>query len=278
MNKILKSVAIIGFVAAVAIAGTGAYFSDTETSTGNTFTAGAIDLTVDSEQHYNGNVCTLVTPADPTHEIEAIYEWVGQSAYPVPGTPCDGTWEATDLGVRSPKFFNFSDIKPGDEGENTISLHINNNDAYVRLLIKDMADMDNGCNEPEAVVDTTCGTTNGEGELRENLVFSMWLDEGATAGFQGKGQDQGEGDNIKQDNEPELISAGTIDEEDEEDENGINEIWTLPAPLKGGATAYFGVAWNLPASVGNEVQTDSMSATMEFQVEQARNNSTPFVD
>ena len=57
MKKILLSLAIIAVVGAVAVGVTGAFFSDTETSTGNTFTAGAIDLKVDSEQHYNGNVC-----------------------------------------------------------------------------------------------------------------------------------------------------------------------------------------------------------------------------
>ena len=39
---------------------TGAFFSDTETSQGNTFTAGAIDLLVDNESYYNGNRCTNV--------------------------------------------------------------------------------------------------------------------------------------------------------------------------------------------------------------------------
>ena len=45
---------MIVFVGAVVIGATGAFFSDTETSTGNTFTAGAIDLGVDNESYYNG--------------------------------------------------------------------------------------------------------------------------------------------------------------------------------------------------------------------------------
>lgn len=44
MRKILISLAVIGVVGAIAIGGTIAYFSDTETSTGNTFTAGKLDL------------------------------------------------------------------------------------------------------------------------------------------------------------------------------------------------------------------------------------------
>jgi len=46
MKKILISLSIIGAVAAIAISATTAYFSDTKTSTGNTFTAGTISIGV----------------------------------------------------------------------------------------------------------------------------------------------------------------------------------------------------------------------------------------
>lgn len=48
-KKILVSLSIIGAVAAIIIGGTVAYFSDTETSTGNTFSAGTLDLAVGEE-------------------------------------------------------------------------------------------------------------------------------------------------------------------------------------------------------------------------------------
>ncbi|MBZ9577836.1 SipW-dependent-type signal peptide-containing protein [Patescibacteria group bacterium] len=47
MKKIAISLGIIGVVAAIVIGATTAYFSDTETSTGNTLTAGVIDIVVD---------------------------------------------------------------------------------------------------------------------------------------------------------------------------------------------------------------------------------------
>lgn len=272
-KKIIVSLSIVAAVAAVAVGATTAFFSDTETSTDNTFTAGAIDLTVDSTQHYNGKEC-----------ISGL--WTGGVPTAYPTGACDGTWTATNLGTQH-QFFDFSDIKPGDEGENTISLHVNNNDAWLRLVIKDVTDLDVSCTEPEATATATgedtggvCGGTGvGSGELREKLLFSVWLDDGATDGFQCAGAaecsvDLEEGDNIKQSNEPELISAGTIDPNDTVS-SGVSEIWTLPTPLLGGQTAYFGVAWNLPLATGNEVQTDSMSATMEFQVQQVRNNLNP---
>jgi predicted ribosomally synthesized peptide with SipW-like signal peptide len=47
MPKILLSLATISLVSVVAIGATRAYFSDTETSTGNSFTAGTLDLNLD---------------------------------------------------------------------------------------------------------------------------------------------------------------------------------------------------------------------------------------
>ena len=44
MKKIILSLAIVAVVGTVVIGGTIAYFSDTETSTGNTFTAGSVNL------------------------------------------------------------------------------------------------------------------------------------------------------------------------------------------------------------------------------------------
>jgi len=45
-KKILISLSVIAVVAAIAVGGTIAYFNDTETSTGNTFTAGTLNLKV----------------------------------------------------------------------------------------------------------------------------------------------------------------------------------------------------------------------------------------
>ncbi len=57
-KKIIISLSIIGVAAAIAIGGTVAYFSDTETSTGNIFVAGTIDLKVDHvKQTYNEMDC-----------------------------------------------------------------------------------------------------------------------------------------------------------------------------------------------------------------------------
>jgi predicted ribosomally synthesized peptide with SipW-like signal peptide len=48
MRKIIISLSVVAAVAAAVVVGTTAFFSDTETSTGNTFTAGTIDISVDN--------------------------------------------------------------------------------------------------------------------------------------------------------------------------------------------------------------------------------------
>src|SRR3989338_9272503 len=266
MKKILLSMSMIAVVAVVAIGATGAFFSDTETSTGNTFTAGAIDLTVDNTCYYNK--IADENPNCPTVVDDTNTPSVDESVVT--------SWTATNLGAQH-KFFWFNDVKPGDFGEDTISLHVDN-DAWLRLVINAVTDFDNSCTEPEEGSVDTCTVsspellTPGAGELREALLFSVWLDQGLTPGFQGKYNqtnplgDPGEGDNIRNHNEPTIISSGTIDAD--------GETWNLADAgglyLIGGQTAYFGIDWTLPGTTGNETQTDSMSATMEFQVVQHR--------
>src|SRR3989338_3085224 len=121
MKKILLSLGMIVFVGAVVIGATGAFFSDTETSTGNTFTAGAIDLGVDNHSYYNG-----VLNPETTWRID--YDLSDENGH---------------------QFFNFEDLKPGDWGEDTISLHVKNNDAWLCADVTLTSDNDNGLTEPE---------------------------------------------------------------------------------------------------------------------------------
>jgi predicted ribosomally synthesized peptide with SipW-like signal peptide len=144
MKKILTSLSVILLVAGIVIGGTIAYFNDTETSTGNVFTAGSIDLTVDSfGATYNGEDVT-----DP-----------------------DSTWTARDL--TDQKFFVFDDIKPGDYGRRNISVHADDNLAWACLLVVNKEDGENGLTDPE----TEAGDiTDNVGELSGNLEIFAWQD------------------------------------------------------------------------------------------------------
>jgi predicted ribosomally synthesized peptide with SipW-like signal peptide len=67
MKNITRSMVMIVAVAALAIGGTVAYFSDTEVSTGNTISAGTIDISVDNEnpwQSTNEYTFSNLEPSD----------------------------------------------------------------------------------------------------------------------------------------------------------------------------------------------------------------------
>jgi len=268
---IFSTLLILGTIGALVAGGTGAFFSDSETSVGNVFVAGAIDLKVDNESYYNG----------------VLNE--------------DTSWDVTDLTIE--KFFNFSDLKPSDYGEDTISLHVDTNDAYLCADVTLTSNNENGQNEPEAAVDPTAGPT--QGELANLVNFVWWADDG---------------DNVLETNEN-VISQGPIGGLTlgvpypialaDSDEN----IWTgVGGPVPGLATRYIGKAWcfgtmgiqkvaadnsstimspagnndgNLPAGqptdggitcdgslIGNESQTDSLTADVSFEAIQSRNNAS----
>lgn len=265
-------------VGAIVIASTGAFFSDTETSTGNTFTAGEIDLTIDSQQHYNGNSC-----------INGF--WSGSAAYPVPGSVCFGTWGQIDdaqglegINVTSEKFFTFNDLKPGDWGENTISLHVDSNPAWVCANIKVKSDYDVTCTEPEEADDQDCSTDLNafNGEIAENLSLAWWADDG---------------DSVLEGNEnvffmngsklSTLLNGGdtlklTLADSLQNFFTNLNS-----GPLNGGTTYYVGMQWCFGdmvingttitcngAPVNNASQSDSLTADISFSAVQSRNNSS----
>lgn len=269
MKRILFStLLIVGTLSALVAGGTGAFFSDTESSVGNIFTAGAIDLKVDNHSFYNG-VLNAST-----------------------------TWNATDLTIE--KFFDFPDLKPDDFGEDTISLHVETNDAYLCANVKLTSNNDNTQTEPEVLVDAN-GTSTGE--LAGLVNFLWWADDG---------------DNVLESNEN-VISQGPIGALGVGGSTTIaladatTNIWTgATGPVPGNQTLYIGKAWcfgdigSAPliqdnssttrnpalnndgvngagqpedggitcngAALGNGSQTDSLTADVTFSAVQARNN------
>ncbi len=178
-----------------------------------------------------------------------------------------GTWALKDLVPGVDKFFNFSDIKPGDSGENTISLHVKKNPAWVCLDFVNLKDKDNGNNEPEALVDA-----NGPlgGELSSVLEFFAWRDDG---------------DNIFEIGEKPLF--GTSTQAATTTLRGKTYAiadYTHGSPIPVNVTKYVGISWcagDLKVStttatiscngsaVNNSTQTDSMSIDVTFRAVQA---------
>jgi hypothetical protein len=149
VKKILLSVGSILFAGALLAGGTGAFIGKTDTSTGNTFATGVIDLKIDNESYFTDDTGKLVFS---------------------PST----SWSLSDLSGKL--FFNFTDLKPGDIGEDTISLHVNNNNAWACMSMKLKSTPENGQNEPESLIDKTTGAN--QGELQKYLYFTFWADDG----------------------------------------------------------------------------------------------------
>ncbi|MEK7176694.1 MAG: SipW-dependent-type signal peptide-containing protein [Patescibacteria group bacterium] len=284
VRVLFGSLIIVGAVAALATGLTGAFFSDTETSTNNRFTAGAIDLKVDNESWYNGNECV---------QSEEGWVWQGPNPYPVSGTPCTTSFLPSDLDAGY-LFFDFLDLKPDDEGEDTISLHVQN-DAWACMDLTLTSNDDNSTSEPESLVDQAEDPLNfWDGELAQNLQFLWWADDG---------------DNVHEVGEK-VLSDGVETLYNLATSTGAFSIvladstqnaWGLPAgtPLPANETVYIAKAWCLgtltddpvPDNGGvnpgvdpgvncdgtllnNLTQTDGVELTLAFSAVQARNNES----
>ena len=162
-SRVLMSLGMIVFVGALAAGATGAFFSDTETSTGNTFAAGALDLTIDNSSYgYDWNDPTVQNPTGV---------WGPNAAH---------SWALGNLDNCGPEdnqpclFFNFHDLKPGDFGEDTISLHVQNA-AYACMAFDLTATPENNVNEPETDAGDTAANGATDGELQNYLSFLFWF-------------------------------------------------------------------------------------------------------
>ncbi len=266
-KKILISLSIIGVVSAIVIGGTVAYFTDTETSAGNTFTAGGIDLEIGNDCYLNGSLVT------------------------------DCTWELKDLDEND-LFFSFTDLKPGDYGEDTVSLHVDNNPAWACVTFKNLDSKDNDCTEPEGKDENATGNDDCDatGELAENLQFFFWVDKCELPRY----PNAKPGDNIFQPMcDYELLNGMDAYASDigtgpvtytlaDSQENNIGGL--AGEPLAGGTTYHIGKVWcfgSLDAEmvdsygfvwtcngeqIDNKSQTDSLSGDIEFYAVQSRNN------
>ena len=141
MKKILFSLGTVLAVGALVTGGTVAFFTDTETSAGNVFTAGSIDIKVDS--------------------FGAIYN--GEDIN-------NASWSARDL--TDEHFFDLEDLKPADIYNRSISIHVADNPGWLCLGTADTTDdQENGIVEAE---DDAGDVTDPEGELSDNVHVLVW--------------------------------------------------------------------------------------------------------
>lgn len=267
MYRILAASIVITSVGLTSLAFTRAYFSDTETSVSNNFTAGALDLLIESSCHY----------------------WQNDQDVGCGDGSEFGNWQLSDLGEVF-KFFNFSDIKPGDYGEDTIGLRVDTNEAWVCSEITLTSSAENELTGPESEVDDDL-TGPWDGELDTSLKLLVWGDDG---------------DNVLEVDE--YSQTSTLESSFESlvgDDNLYQlavadsqaNLWNQTGPVPGSQLRHIGTAWCFgefvinPLDPGdsydpsdnpgfrcdssnetNITQTDSLTGDIRFSVTQARNN------
>ena len=196
-RKMLLGLGAVGVASAGAGLGTTAYFNDTESFEGNTLTAGNLDLLVDWQQTYDfGNGREFVS-AHPDHEGDGEQSVlidgnvVKYSDFPdetdedsnganIPVLTCDNIPPLSEAdfnvdpvtGEEMETLVQFSDVKPGDSGEITFSLHLCDNPGYIWMQANNVTEDGGAFTEPESLVDP-----DNLGELGDAIQARLWYDE-----------------------------------------------------------------------------------------------------
>ena len=237
MRRILLGLLTVGSVVGITVYATNAFFSDVETSNDNIFTAGNIDLGIDNHSYYNG--------------------------VPNPGTTWRVDYDISDDPAR--QFFNFTDVKPGDWGEDTISLHVKDNDSWLCADVKLTSDDENDLVDPEA--DDGDVTEGDETLLPSGTLGTLAVDQTATVALA--------------DSATNIWTGLTGDPLTPDNVRFVAKAWcfgntTMTPYLQDGGNRQSGPDDRPVVCDGsqenNVTQSDSLTADVSFRAVQSRNN------
>ncbi|MFB6082655.1 MAG: VWA domain-containing protein [Halorientalis sp.] len=204
-RKVLAGLGGIGLTSAGAGLGTSAFFSDNESFIGNSLTAGTMDLKLDYKATYQGGANRLAALQQNYPDAEAL----GDGVYLLDQAPSPGDMEEWEDMVQDNDFvfcspeadeflvngdgvpvFTLDDVKPGDYGEVTMSIHICDNPAFLQLVGKLGENAENGQNDPELAAEGA--DQDGVGELADEIQVRVWYDEDCDNVYEptGTGQQQ----------------------------------------------------------------------------------------
>lgn len=263
-RQLLGGLATVGAASAGAGLGTTALFSDTESFEGNSLAAGQLDLAVKAD----------------------VYEYQGQANGG--GQSFSGIQNGQNPTVHQ----QLDDVKPGDYSYGKFCFSLVDNPGYIWAGGQLTGNAENGLTEPEGEVDTTGGSPgDGNGELADAIEVTLYYRPPGYDVSQGTRPSQN--GNIPGPGNDNFVTRGTLREVLAELQTGI-PLDSKPGSGNAGRQAYTGTpsrsfdddkclafAWELPKSVGNEVQTDSVEFDISFVAYQERNNDgsqQPFAD
>jgi predicted ribosomally synthesized peptide with SipW-like signal peptide len=261
-RKLLAGVGSIGFASAGAGLGTTAYLNDTESFEENSIEAGALNMLVSTDVYDKS--AKLPDPVVESTEAAA-----------------DDTADGNAVTIT------VEDMKPGDWFILEWHVEIDGNPGHVQITSVD-EDYSNGEGaNPEPETNTT-----GPGDLGGALLTTIWESTDTTAGSDREALQTLDETTDHNDTwlsgyespDPDGTTTGgahytTLDEAHEEYKDGVVMTDGSGTPLEvggGAADVHYCQLFELPPEVGNDVQGDSVTFTLQFDAEQARHNDAPF--
>ncbi|MEF8886724.1 MAG: VWA domain-containing protein [Haloarculaceae archaeon] len=205
-RKLLAGLGTVGLASAGAGLGTSAFFSDREAFEDNRLTAGTLDLKLDYKATYLGGPGRLdavrAMGYPDAEDLGGGRYLLDQAPSPADMQAWEDLVQAEDFDFCSPEadeflvngsgipVFTLDDVKPGDSGEVTISVHICDNPGYVELFGDLTENAENDQTEPE--LDAEGEDTDGVGELADAIEVCVWYDEDCDNVYEptGTGQQQ----------------------------------------------------------------------------------------
>ena len=198
-RRMLAGLGAVGLASAGTGLGTSAFFSDEEEFVDNTLVAGELDLLVDWQQTYDfGDGHTFVS-AHPDHDGDgeqsiAADNEAGQIRYSdfpdeedddsnganIPVLNCENIPPLSEAafgvdpvtGEEMDTLVQFTDVKPGDAGEVTFSLHLCDNPGYLWMQADNVSEDGGVHTEPEMAVDS-----DNLPDLAGAINARLWYDE-----------------------------------------------------------------------------------------------------
>ncbi|WP_089695772.1 vWA domain-containing protein [Halogranum gelatinilyticum] len=203
-RKVLAGLGTIGIASAGAGLGTTAFFSDTE-AVNASLEAGRLDLAIDYRATYvpgtradfadrqidlipdtdrdGDNVDDVYVLdqrpdlRDPSNDDRPVSE--DEWAATIQGIQCDDANFNQLVNGDEVTMFELDDVKPKDEGEISLSIHLCDNPGYVWMKVDAGTDDDNGVVEPEGDIETKASDAGADvnaGELDDYTWVQAWYD------------------------------------------------------------------------------------------------------
>jgi predicted ribosomally synthesized peptide with SipW-like signal peptide len=245
---------------------TWALLQDQETFQNNQLVVGELDLKVTWQQTVDGDPVNAFPDSDDNGERDPIrtrQEIATDAGLPIDSPSVETTFrnQFADVpdDIEAP-VIDLQDVKPGRGGEITFGLHLFDNDGKVVMSGNLLENAENSISEPEG--DAEAGDSNQDG-------FFDPVDSPIT----GTGLPQA--DPIINPNEGELadaIQAEIVDSQGNTLNQGtlrttlfaLSECGSSLGILENSTTHEVTLRWNLPETVGDEIQTDSVTFDLSF--------------